>query len=260
MKDNFFGREYDIAPAGGETGQAFVATHEDEKFFLKRNSSPFLAALSVENIVPKLVWTRRVENGDVITAQKWVNCHILTREEMVGPRVAKLLAKIHRSENLQHMLAKIENCYFSADQLLSLVKVNTRANNNLSKEIIEAVHYLEQNLSAAQTNNYVVCHGDVNHNNWIISEENELFLVDWDGAMLADPANDIGMILYQYIPREDWVSWLSNYGTTLTEELHRKLKWYTICQTVMQLITEHSNEANERAKQIFQNAIEDDEV
>lgn len=55
MKDNFFGREYDIAPAGGETGQAFVATHEDEKFFLKRNSSPFLAALSVENIVPKLV-------------------------------------------------------------------------------------------------------------------------------------------------------------------------------------------------------------
>lgn len=35
MKDNFFGREYDIAPAGGETGQAFVATHEDEKFFLK---------------------------------------------------------------------------------------------------------------------------------------------------------------------------------------------------------------------------------
>ncbi|KEX76786.1 phosphotransferase, partial [Listeria monocytogenes] len=52
----------------------------------------------------------------------------------------------------------------------------------------------------------------------------------------------------------------SNYGTTLTEELHRKLKWYTICQTVMQLITEHSNEANERAKQIFQNAIEDDEV
>lgn len=90
MKDNFFGREYDIAPAGGETGQAFVATHEDEKFFLKRNSSPFLAALSVENIVPKLVWTRRVENGDVITAQKWVNCHILTREEMVGPRVAKL--------------------------------------------------------------------------------------------------------------------------------------------------------------------------
>ncbi|EGP9152993.1 phosphotransferase family protein [Listeria monocytogenes] len=217
MKDNFFGREYDIAPAGGETGQAFVATHEDEKFFL-------------------------------------------TREEMVGPRVAKLLAKIHRSENLQHMLAKIENCYFSADQLLSLVKVNTRANNNLSKEIIEAVHYLEQNLSAAQTNNYVVCHGDVNHNNWIISEENELFLVDWDGAMLADPANDIGMILYQYIPREDWVSWLSNYGTTLTEELHRKLKWYTICQTVMQLTTNQTDEANERAKQIFQNAIEDDEV
>lgn len=257
MKNDFFGREYDIAPAGGETGQAFVATHEDEKFFLKRNSSPFLAALSVENIVPKLVWTRRVENGDVITAQKWVNCHILTREEMVGPRVAQLLSKIHQSENLQHMLAKIENCYFSANQLLNLVKAGTE---NATEEITAAIHYLEANIPAVEMTDYVVCHGDVNHNNWIISEDNELFLVDWDGAMLADAANDIGMLLYQYIPRKDWERWLANYGTTLTDELHRKLKWYTICQTVMQLTTDQSDEANERAKQIFQNAIEDDEV
>ncbi|MBC2249684.1 phosphotransferase family protein [Listeria sp. FSL L7-0123] len=257
MKNDFFGREYDIAPAGGETGQAFVATHEDEKFFLKRNSSPFLAALSVENIVPKLVWTRRVENGDVITAQKWVNCHILTREEMVGPRVAQLLSKIHQSENLQHMLAKIENCYFSANQLLNLVKAGTE---NATEEITAAIHYLEANIPSVEMTDYVVCHGDVNHNNWIISEDNELFLVDWDGAMLADAANDIGMLLYQYIPRKDWERWLANYGTRLTDELHRKLKWYTICQTVMQLTTDQSDEANERAKQIFQNAIEDDEV
>ncbi|MBC2256057.1 phosphotransferase [Listeria ivanovii] len=260
MKDNFFGREYDIAPAGGETGQAFVATHEDEKFFLKRNSSPFLAALSVENIVPKLVWTRRVENGDVITAQKWVNCHILTRDEMSGSRVAALLAKIHHSETLLHMLEKIENCYFSADQLLTRLKVEVAASNNVTSSMIEAIQYLELNLPVINQTEYVVCHGDVNHNNWIISEDNELFLVDWDGAMLADAANDIGMILYQYIPRTEWENWLSSYGTTLTTDLHRKLKWYTICQTVLQVSLNQSFEANERAKQIFQNAIEDDEV
>lgn len=150
MKDNFFGREYDIAPAGGETGQAFVATHEDEKFFLKRNSSPFLAALSVENIVPKLVWTRRVENGDVITAQKWVNCHILTREEMVGPRVAKLLAKIHHSENLRHMLEKIENCYFSAHQLLARLKAEMKAKNEANNVMQTAIEYLERNITAVR--------------------------------------------------------------------------------------------------------------
>ncbi|MBC1539613.1 phosphotransferase family protein [Listeria seeligeri] len=260
MKDNFFGREYDIAPAGGETGQAFVATHEDEKFFLKRNSSPFLAALSVENIVPKLVWTRRVENGDVITAQKWVNCHILTRDEMNGARVAALLAKIHHSETLQHMLEKIENCYFSAEQLLARLKVEVAARENATNSMVEAIRYLELNLPASEQTEYVVCHGDVNHNNWIISEDNELFLVDWDEAMLADAANDIGMILYQYIPRNEWEVWLSSYGTQLTTDLHRKLKWYTICQTVMQLTLNQSVEANERAKQIFQNAIEDDEV
>lgn len=45
-------------------------------------------------------------------------------------------------------------------------------------------------------NDYVVCYGDVNYNNWIIFEENELFLVDWDGVMFVDFVNDIGMILY----------------------------------------------------------------
>ena len=32
----------------------------------------------------------------------------------------------------------------------------------------------------------------MNHNNWLLSDRDELFLVDWEGAMIADPAIDIG--------------------------------------------------------------------
>ena len=38
----------------------------------------------------------------------------------------------------------------------------------------------------------MVCHGDVNHNNWLLTEDNQLYLIDWDGAMIADPAIDLG--------------------------------------------------------------------
>jgi len=62
-----------LYPIGGDTGQAYMGTRAEERVFLKRNSSPLLAALSVEGITPRLIWTKRVGNGDVLTAQEWLN-------------------------------------------------------------------------------------------------------------------------------------------------------------------------------------------
>jgi len=49
---DYLGHEWEISPAGGATGEAFIARHDEQKLFLKRNSSPFLAVLSAEGIVP----------------------------------------------------------------------------------------------------------------------------------------------------------------------------------------------------------------
>src|SRR5690625_6841947 len=57
------GKEWSISPAGGLTGDVYIATKENQRLFLKRNSSPFLAVLSAEGIVPKLIWTKRMQNG-----------------------------------------------------------------------------------------------------------------------------------------------------------------------------------------------------
>src|SRR6478736_3195113 len=90
--EDILGSEWEITPAGGATGEAYFAKFQDRKLFLKRNSSPFLAVLSAEGIVPKLVWTRRMENGDVITAQHWLDGRELKRViryvEKVGENTA----------------------------------------------------------------------------------------------------------------------------------------------------------------------------
>lgn len=93
MLEHILGQGWEVIPAGGATGEAFFAKHQDQKLFLKRNSSPFLAVLSAEGIVPKLVWTKRTENGDVITAQQWLSGRELKPDEMSQDRVAKLLKK-----------------------------------------------------------------------------------------------------------------------------------------------------------------------
>ncbi|EDL62545.1 YtmP [Bacillus sp. SG-1] len=91
--EHLFDKEWEIVPAGGATGEAFFARYQEQKLFLKRNSSPFLAVLSAEGIVPKLVWTKRIESGDVITAQHWLNGRELNPDEMEEERAAKLLKK-----------------------------------------------------------------------------------------------------------------------------------------------------------------------
>ena len=75
-----------------------------------------------------------------------------------------------------------------------------------------SLHFSFKRTANISHDEYVVCHGDVNHNNWLLSDNNQLYLIDWDGAMIADPAIDIGLLLYWYIPEDNWETWLAQYG------------------------------------------------
>lgn len=230
---NFISEDgWEIRPAGGVTGEAFYACHGKEKLFLKRNSSPFLAVLSAEGIVPKLVWTRRLENGDTITAQEWIHGRKLEPHDMRREPVAKLLNKIHRSKALLRMLYRI-GITPSLPHVLVRNLENTLPERFLHNPLIKrTIHYLKQNLERVEPERLAVCHGDVNHNNWLLTEDNDLYLIDWDNAMIGDPAIDIGPLLYWYIPEDEWEDWLRNYGVVPDENLNFRLRWYTLYQTL----------------------------
>ncbi|WP_257009903.1 phosphotransferase family protein [Evansella halocellulosilytica] len=233
---HLMGGEWKLHPAGGATGEAYVAQQGDEKIFIKRNSSPFLAVLSAEGIVPKLLWTKRLENGDVITAQRWVNGRELNSSEMNAGRVANLLSRIHRSGELRDMYMRMGNHPLTPRDLYYELKGRSARIGIKDPYIQHAMDWLDSKISCIQTSQYVVCHADVNHNNWMVSQEGGLYLIDWDGAIVADPALDLAPLLYLYVPKSDWDSWLSHYGEPYTKELEKRLQWYMIAQCVEGMI------------------------
>jgi thiamine kinase-like enzyme len=246
--DYILGKEWEISPAGGATGEAYFASFEDKKLFLKRNSSPFLAVLSAEGIVPKLVWTKRLENGDVITAQHWLDGRELKSTDMKQSNVAKLLNKIHSSKELLDMLMRLGKAPLMPKELLRDLEgsgyfVRTSKQNHL---IHDALQLLHNRLDSIDCDEYVVCHGDINHNNWLLSHNEQLFLIDWDGAMVADPAIDIGMLLYSYIPEQDWEDWMNHYGLTLDDNLRNRMMWYVIYQTLLSIQWFDEKQLNEQ--------------
>lgn len=227
------GNEWIITSAGGSTGEAYYAQGDRKRLFLKRNSSPFIAVLSAQGIVPKLVWTKRLENGDVITAQEWLEGRELTPEEMRHPKVAMLLSKIHHSTELYDMFIRIDKDPIQPRQVYADCK--NKLNSNVSSiEVKKALYWMEEMLSLVEDSpaRQVVCHCDMNHNNWLLSKDGQLYLIDWDNAKIGDPAIDIGMLLYNYIPENEWDQWLESYGINNNENLLKRMYWYLMVELV----------------------------
>jgi len=230
--EQFYQLGWTLDSAGGASGEAYMAEQDGQKLFLKRNSNPFIAALSAEGIVPKLVWTKRIETGEVVTAQHWKNGRELTSSEMSQRRVAELLKKIHGSKPLLNMLKRMEMEPITPNIMLK--KINASLSRDvLTHHIIrKALTYLEDHIPNLDSRFFTVVHGDVNHNNWLLSDRDELFLVDWEGAMIADPAIDIGMLLYNYVPKQQWSNWFNTYGVKESMDLNKRMKWYTVIQSI----------------------------
>ncbi|MFA1820270.1 phosphotransferase [Virgibacillus oceani] len=242
------GNDWDVTPAGGLTGDAYLAAKNEERLFLKRNSSPFLAVLSAEEIVPKLIWTKRMENGDVITAQEWVEGRELKQSEMREQKVAELIRKIHDSQELLYMLMRLGKTPLSAHTQFEFVKKRLDSSNLINgyHEVHTALLYLEELLQVTEEQTPVVCHGDLNHNNLLMAKEDNLYLVDWDNARIADPVVDFGMVLKWYIPKEEWNDWLKKYGLINETNLYERMYWYLMLDT-LQYVSWHS-ERNEPFK------------
>lgn len=250
--EHIFGQEWEIVPAGGATGEAFIAQADKKKLFLKRNSSPFLAVLSAEGIVPKLIWTKRLENGDVITAQEWLEGRELKPLEMGNERVAKLLRKIHNSAPLLSMLKRMDKKTVMPKHLLDSLEEKLDEELHNLPIINHLLHFLYKEAPNITCDQPVVCHCDINHNNWLLSEKDELYLIDWDGAMIGDRAIDLGMMLYTYIDEDHWEDWMKVYGVELTDHLKLRMKWYVIIQTIMSIQWHKDKERFEEMENLIQ--------
>ncbi|MDO4681120.1 MAG: phosphotransferase family protein [Aerococcus sp.] len=223
-----FNDEWTLHPVGGDTGQAFMGTHNQEKIFLKRNSSPFLAALSMEGLTPKLIWTKRTTSGDVFSAQEWMNGHLLSKQEMQSMQVIHLMHHYHHSDNLYRMLKKIGGKMWEASDFLEDFTEHLPDDFAQLEFINTIITYLKETVPFVEHTKKTVCHGDINRKNFLLAEDNRLYLVDWEMVKMADPMSDLTQALVQYIPMSDWQRWLDLYGVSITNDSYSRLEWYSL--------------------------------
>ncbi|MDK6234185.1 phosphotransferase [Aerococcus sanguinicola] len=228
-----FDKEWTLHPIGGDTGQAFMGTHKQERVFLKRNSSPFLAALSMEGITPRLIWSKRTSTGDTFSAQEWLRGHTLTEQEMHQSQVIKLIHRYQHSDHLYKMLVKIGGQEWGCSDFIA--DYEDQLHHHLASHSLlnEVLTYLEETAPFIKQSLKTVCHGDLNRKNFLLSEQNRLYLVDWESVRIADPISDLTQVLVQYIPSEDWESWWERYGLQVDESSYLRIEWFALINLLL---------------------------
>lgn len=225
-----------LHPIGGETGKAFMGVRDEEKVFLKKNSSPFLAALSLEGITPRLIWTKRTGNGDVLTAQEWCNGRTLNKDEMDSNDIAKILAKMHQSETLKRLLERVGGEKMTPYKLLVQYKENLTDDLEAHPVLDKAYMYLVNSLPLDITEEDIrVCHADISSANMLLSDQGELYIVDWDTAILMDYLFDIGQLFARYIDRSEWQNWAEENDMPLNQNEKDRINWYAVIHILLDI-------------------------
>ncbi|HAJ69888.1 MAG: phosphotransferase family protein [Alkalibacterium gilvum] len=234
---------WQLHPIGGETGQAYMGTRDEERLFLKRNSSPFLAALSLEGISPKLVWTKRTGNGDVLTAQEWCNGRTLDKNEMYMTSVFNIIRRVHGSQSLKRMLLRLGGTILNPTDLYERSLIDLAPDLRNHPLINEALMYVKDNLPEEENSEEkVVCHGDISHKNLLLSNDNHLYLVDWDSVVISDSCFDVSQLMERYIDPLEWDSWLDTIEFSKNRESREKVYWYSMLNLLEDLKHHHKKQ------------------
>lgn len=234
--------EWDMHPLDGNTGQAYLGISKNEKVFFKRNTSPFIAALAAEGITPRLKWTQRTYSGDILTAQEWEEGATLKAQDMNAPAVIDLIKSVHQHQSLVQLMRRIheKDCQ-PMDLILDYQKdlPPSFSQHHFFNSVLEAM--TQEIDSSLTTVPCVICHGDLNHNNFLLANDGTLYLVDWDNAKLADPLYDITYLLCRYYPPSQWMDWLEAYDFPIDLHFTKRVRWYSLL-ACLRLIKEYYQE------------------
>lgn len=216
-----------MTPIDGDTCDAFAVTYDGQRVFLKRNLSPLVPYLSNMNITPRILWSTVTPSGDRLVAQKWCNGFFASKDDMLSPKFIQLIKRIHTSHPLKNFFCHLEHQTKDPHDFITEYYENIPDFLKDYRFLNRVIEFLEDSLDDTFYEvEYAVCHGDLHHRNFLISEDDHLYLVDWENAHLADPMSDITWLLCQYADPSEWRLWLEQYGFEESEPMYKRTLWY----------------------------------
>jgi thiamine kinase-like enzyme len=73
----------------------------------------------------------------------------------------------------------------------------------------------------------------------LLSDEGDLYIVDWDTAVLMDYLFDIGQLFARYIDKNDWEKWATKNKLHYTDNEKNRILWYAVINLLLDIKYAH---------------------
>lgn len=150
--------------------------------------------------------------------QDLVECDFTHNEKQLN-KAMEYLRILHQSE------FEVVKNFDTLEEALKLMEIASATKGNLKEEfsaLVEKAQMLDKYLKEDGFPR-VLCHNDVYEPNYLLTDSDEMYLIDWEYTGVNDPANDIACILCrEYFTDEEIEYYLRSYfNRELTEKEHR---------------------------------------
>lgn len=166
---------------------------------------------SQEDIAPKVYYANP---KDGIIMMEFIQSSPLSKEEQSPkirlPRLGQILKKLHKSPPFPKTISAQEEI----QKVVSKLAMKKIKLPELVSEVLTNIQKIEGPLQ--KTAKLVPCHNDLNPNN-ILFTQNQIKIIDWEGAGMGDPYFDLATIALFFVfdPKDEGILLKSYFGAPL---------------------------------------------
>ena len=209
LQKHFISNYWNFTLPNGGGNETYFAHGNGHVYFVKLGVQVTrYQAMASLGLTPQVLASGYLEDDTSILVQPYIKGRKPSRKDyhIHLEQIAAIISKTHHSPELKRILPEVSSHLYSSVGLELLSRIQQRWKHyraqvpEVADFVDESLAYLAQQVQCFPGTGLVASHNDICNDNWLVSSEEQLYLIDLESMALDDPACDIGATLWWYYP------------------------------------------------------------
>ncbi len=233
LQKHFLSNHWEFALPNGSGNETYFAYSNEHAYFVKLGVQiTRYQAMASLSLTPQVLTSGNLEDGTSILIQPYIRGRKPSRKDyrIHLEQIAAMINKTHHSTEIKRILPEVASDLYSVVGLESLTRIQQRWKHykaqvpEVADFVDESLAHLAQQVQCFLGTGLVASHNGICNDNWLVSSDGKLYLIDLESMALDDPACDIGATLWWYYPPELRQQFLEIVGYANDERFQDRMR------------------------------------
>jgi thiamine kinase-like enzyme len=252
-------------PPHGRGQETYFVKNETQSYFVKLNAqTERYQVMDQLGLSPKIISNGVLKDGTTILVLDQIKGRKPSPKDF-QQYLAKFAACIritHQSQALMQILPKRSSPHYKDVGLKSIQALEQRWEKikfqvpGFIDAIDLNIQYLKEQVAQFTGGGLVASHNDPCNGNWLIAQEERIYLLDYESMSIDDPALDLGALLWWYYPPAMRSEFLRIAGCQNSQDLQFRMR-IRMAIHALNIIIPRENSFDRFNPQAFDDALTD---